>query len=186
MLCQMGFLFFDMKYQNALNNCKINALQSPLGCLDMSIGYTDMICVTHLSVMVLSVLFCLGDQQQGLHSLIWKTLLLGEGPGFLSIFWRWQTKWFWLVSSLDSEWPVSPLFKCLLLACTTFIFLSLTVVATLPEIFFFSQCQSLSQESAAAVSGAEAAGPSWAQRWFVLLPWHHLPWGLIAALEPQQ
>lgn len=66
----MGFLFFDMKCQNALNNCKINALQSPLGSLDMSIGYTDVICVTHLNVMVLSVLFCLGDQQQGLHSLI--------------------------------------------------------------------------------------------------------------------
>lgn len=81
---------FEIKCQNVLNNCKINALQSPLGCLDASIGYRDMICETHLSV-VLPVLFCLGDQQQSLHSLIWRTLLIGEGQGFLpkSICWRW-------------------------------------------------------------------------------------------------
>lgn len=92
--CFATWGFFDIKFQNVLNNCKINALQSPLGCLDMSIGYTDMISVTPLSVMVLSVLFCLGDQRQGLHSLIWKTLLTGEGWGFLpkSIFWRRENK----------------------------------------------------------------------------------------------
>lgn len=50
-------VFFNVKCQNGLNNCKANASRSPLGCLDMSTGYTDVICVTHLSVVVLSVVF---------------------------------------------------------------------------------------------------------------------------------
>lgn len=186
--CFATWGFFDIKFQNVLNNCKINALQSPLGCLDMSIGYTDMICVTHLSVMVLSVLFCLGDQQQGLHSLIWKTLLTGEGWGFLpkSIFWRRENKpdlaglffgfrvtSFSFCLSLNVHcWPAQP--SSFSLSCNS---------SNTCRVFFLCCCQSLSQASAVAVSGAETTGPSWGQSWLVFLPWHHLPVGSNSCFE---
>lgn len=154
----------------------------PLGCLDMSIGYTDMICVTHLSVMVLSVLFCLGDQQQGLNSLIWKTLLIGEGPGFLSLLWRWETKQFWLAPSLDSEGAVSP---------PASLWMSIAGLHSL-QLSLFCNSSNTSRVFPFPTVSPFLRNLQWQflelrQQvlcgWWVFLPWHHLPVGSHSCFE---
>lgn len=182
MLCQIGF--FDMKCQNALNNCKINALQSPLGCLDTSIGYTDMICVSHLSVMALSVLFCLGDQQWGLHNLIWKTpsLVRAQVSHSYSGDEKQNSSGWSLLWIQSDQIFVLPPFECLLLACTAFMFLSLAIVATFQSFFLFSLPVPFSRMCSGCLW-------SWASRTFmgperlVFLPWHHLPVGSNSCFE---
>lgn len=141
MLCRI-FVFY-IKCQNGLNNCKANASQSPLGCLDVSIGYTDTIHVTHLSVMVLAVLFTfvVVDKED---CIVWseKNSSFSEDQGFLlkSVFCRWETKKIWLVTLwflgfTSGYFLLLPFLECPLLDYTAFIFLSLQIVAMVAGAF---------------------------------------------------
>lgn len=173
-------IFFNVKCQNGLNNCKANASQSPLGCLDVSIGYTDMIHVTHLSVMVLAVLFTfvVVDKED---CIVWsqKTSSFSEDQGFLlkSVFCRWETKKSGLshFDSLDSQ--VASFSFCLSLNVHCWTTQPSSFSSNSSNgcgVFLSFYYQSLSQESAVAVSGAETTGPLLGRRWWVCLVWHHL------------